>query len=61
MSDLFHKDVPLAFIQQGFDVMRRAHWHRFQVLTKRGAALDLADRPDDVRLRISGLGVTFDS
>jgi protein gp37 len=43
MSDMFHKDVPLAFIQQVFDVMRRAHWHRFQVLTKRAdrlAALD---------------------
>lgn len=35
MSDLFHKDVPLAFIQQVFDVMRRASWHQFQVLTKR--------------------------
>ena len=43
MSDLFHKDVPLSFIQPVFDVMRRAHWHRFQVLTKRAdrlAALD---------------------
>lgn len=43
MSDLFHKDVPLSFIQRVFDVMRRAHWHRFQVLTKRAdrvAALD---------------------
>lgn len=43
MSDLFHKDVPLPFIQRVFDVMRRAHWHRFQVLTKRAdrlAALD---------------------
>lgn len=35
MSDLFHKDVPLEFIQRVFDTMRRAHWHRFQVLTKR--------------------------
>jgi protein gp37 len=35
MSDLFHKDVPLEFIQRVFDVMQRAHWHRFQVLTKR--------------------------
>jgi protein gp37 len=35
MSDLFHKDVPLAFIHQAFDVMRRASWHIFQVLTKR--------------------------
>jgi protein gp37 len=39
MSDLFHKDVPLEFIQRVFDVMRRAHWHRFQVLTKRAERL----------------------
>jgi protein gp37 len=39
MSDLFHKDVPIAFIQQVFDVMRRADWHRFQVLTKRAERL----------------------
>ncbi len=35
MSDLFHVDVPDEFIAQVFDVMTRAHWHRFQVLTKR--------------------------
>jgi len=35
MSDLFHKDVPLEYIQRVFDVMRQADWHRFQVLTKR--------------------------
>src|SRR3974377_1763442 len=39
MSDLFHKDLPLAFIQQVFDVMRRAEWHTFQVLTKRAERL----------------------
>ena len=39
MSDLFHKDVPVAFIQRMFDVMRRASWHRFQVLTKRADRL----------------------
>jgi protein gp37 len=39
MSDLFHKDVPLDYIRQVFDVMRRAHWHRFQVLTKRADRL----------------------
>jgi protein gp37 len=39
MSDLFHKDVPVDFIQQVFDVMRRADWHRFQVLTKRAKRL----------------------
>lgn len=39
MSDLFHDDVPLAYIQRVFDVMRRAHWHEFQVLTKRAERL----------------------
>jgi protein gp37 len=35
MSDLFHADVPDEFIIQVFDVMARADWHTFQVLTKR--------------------------
>ena len=39
MSDLFHEDVPDDFIMRVFDVMHRAHWHRFQVLTKRSARL----------------------
>ena len=39
MSDLFHKDVSVEFIQRTFDVMRRAHWHQFQVLTKRSERL----------------------
>jgi protein gp37 len=39
MSDLFHKDVPLDFIRKTFKVMRRAHWHQFQVLTKRSERL----------------------
>jgi protein gp37 len=39
MSDLFHKDVPLIFIRKIFDVMEAAHWHRFQILTKRSERL----------------------
>ncbi|MDO8795617.1 MAG: phage Gp37/Gp68 family protein [Vicinamibacterales bacterium] len=35
MSDMFHADVPITFIQRAFDVMRRANWHQYQVLTKR--------------------------
>ena len=35
MSDLFHPDVPLDFIQQVFETMRTASRHQFQVLTKR--------------------------
>lgn len=39
MSDLFHKNVPEYFIQEVFEVMNKAHWHRFQVLTKRSDRL----------------------
>ncbi|WP_438027017.1 DUF5131 family protein [Sorangium sp. So ce233] len=39
MSDLFHKDVPLEYIRRVFDVMQRAYWHCFQVLTKRSERL----------------------
>ena len=39
MSDLFHDDVPEHFIFDVFDVMRRASWHQFQVLTKRSKRL----------------------
>ncbi len=39
MSDLFHKEVPVAFILKVFEVMRRANWHNFQILTKRSARL----------------------
>lgn len=35
MSDLFHGSVPTSFIDRVFDVMERASWHQFQVLTKR--------------------------
>lgn len=35
MSDIFHKNVPDDFIAAVFDVMEKAHWHTFQVLTKR--------------------------
>jgi len=39
MSDMFHASVPREFIFKAFDVMARAHWHRFQVLTKRADRL----------------------
>ena len=57
MSDLFHKDVPNAFIQDVFDVMRRASWHQFQVLTKRSERLLELDReldwPENVWMGVS--------
>jgi protein gp37 len=39
MSDMFHKNVPREFILRAFNVMQRAYWHNFQVLTKRAARL----------------------
>ena len=57
MSDLFHKDVPVNFIQQVFDVMRRANRHRFQLLTKRSERLlELSpqiDWPENVWMGVS--------
>jgi protein gp37 len=39
MSDLFHKEVPEEFVDRIFDTMERAHWHTFQVLTKRSSLM----------------------
>lgn len=39
MSDLFHSAVPEEYIRRVFEVMRRADWHIFQVLTKRAGRL----------------------
>ena len=40
MSDVFHEDVPEAFIHRIFDTMAKAPWHIFQVLTKRAERLE---------------------
>jgi protein gp37 len=39
MSDLFHKDVPLEYVQRVFKVMNETPQHTYQVLTKRGDVL----------------------
>jgi protein gp37 len=39
MSDLFHEDVPLYYVQAVFEVMARNPRHVFQILTKRSARL----------------------
>ena len=39
MSDLFHEKIELDYIQKVFSVMKEAHWHQFQVLTKRAEQL----------------------
>jgi len=35
MSDLFHEEIPLEFIQKVFDTMNNNSQHVYQVLTKR--------------------------
>lgn len=40
MSDLFHKEVPWAFIDHVFETMEAANWHTFQVLTKRSSLMN---------------------
>jgi protein gp37 len=39
MSDLFHRDVPLDFIQRVFATMQECPQHVFQILTKRSSRL----------------------
>jgi protein gp37 len=57
MSDLFHERIPDEFIAEVFEVMGRAHWHTFQILTKREARLvELApslDWPQNVWMGVS--------
>lgn len=39
MSDLFHKDIPIDFVDAAFDTMERANAHIFQILTKRSSIM----------------------
>lgn len=39
MSDLFHDEVSLDFIFDVFRTIEKAHWHTFQILTKRSRRL----------------------
>jgi len=39
MSDMYHPEVPTEFIWRVFDTMSKAHWHTFQILTKRATRL----------------------
>ena len=40
MSDLFHNDVPLNYIQRVFSVMNNTPQHTYQILTKRAERLE---------------------
>lgn len=57
MSDLFHPDVPLAFVRDVFDVMVDTPQHTYQVLTKRSkrlaAVADQLPWPSNVWIGVS--------
>jgi len=46
MSDLFQAGVPISFVKRVWDTMEAAHWHTYQILTK---------RPDNMLAAISEL------
>lgn len=39
MSDLFHKDVPIEYLQRIFEVIKQTPQHTYQILTKRAERL----------------------
>lgn len=43
MSDLFHEDIPIDFIQKTFKVIKENPGHVFQILTKRADILNYYD------------------
>jgi protein gp37 len=51
-GDLFHDAVPDAWIDRVFAIMALAHWHTFQVLTKRSARMRAYLSAPGVRDRI---------
>jgi protein gp37 len=57
MSDLFHRSIPDEYISRVFHTMGRAHWHQFQVLTKRADRLEeispKIDWPENVWMGVS--------
>ncbi len=57
MSDLFHKDVPVGFIQKVFAIMEKAYWHQFQILTKRSRRMlelnNVLSWPDNVWMGVT--------
>lgn len=57
MSDLFHEDVPDAYIEQVFEVIKKTPQHTYQILTKRAARLpqffNTRDCPKNVWLGVT--------
>ena len=61
MSDLFHEDVPLEFIQRVFNTMWAANWHTYQILTKRPQRMREILEPGVTCLKNVWLGVSVEN
>lgn len=58
MSDLFHEKLSFNFIKNIFDIMEKANWHKYQILTKRSKRLKEFGKyygrfPDNVWIGVS--------
>jgi protein gp37 len=62
MSDLFQNEADERLVRQVWRVMEEAHWHSFQILTKRPERmLELLSKPDFRMLRNVWLGTSVES
>lgn len=62
MSDLFQDAIEPNFVRRVWRVMEQAHWHQFQILTKRpDLMLDVLTRRDIPVLRNVWLGTSVES
>jgi protein gp37 len=59
MSDLFHEEIPDAFIRQVFDVIQQSPQHTFRVLTKRAERMAVFFKSHESP-RNAWLGVTVE-
>jgi protein gp37 len=60
MSDIFHDEVPEEFVHRVFDVMGRAWWHTFQLLTKRAERMEMLASTIDWPLNV-WMGVSVEA
>jgi protein gp37 len=62
MSDLFQSPVPESFVRSVWEVMEQAHWHTFQILTKRPERMrDMLRTGDFPTLENVWLGTSVES
>lgn len=57
MSDLFHEQIPFAYLDDVFEVISKTQWHTYQILTKRSGLMleyfGTRKAPDNVWLGVT--------